>query len=180
MTGTAPSSFGTVDPYEHGVLPVLVMIRNGSKGAVKLDNMKVEYHDQNGGVSMPHQPRMFLTRRSQARLRVLEIPGVTSRKEESARRAGDRDSRLLRQDAPARRVSWMGSSIPAQATGSGSSLYVTSMQEASTGKDLLLLSSAELTKLLCRRRLGLWCSRLWCRGSGFGLGSRWLCRAGSR
>src|SRR4051812_30817790 len=42
----AATAFGKLNPYEHGILPVLVIIRNGSKGTVKLDTMKVEYHDK--------------------------------------------------------------------------------------------------------------------------------------
>ena len=44
--GLAEAAFGKVNPYEHGILPVLVIIRNGSKGSVRLDRMRVEYHDR--------------------------------------------------------------------------------------------------------------------------------------
>jgi hypothetical protein len=39
----AKTAFGKVHPYEHGVLPVLVMIRNDSKRTIRLSNMKPEY-----------------------------------------------------------------------------------------------------------------------------------------
>src|SRR5689334_20641129 len=41
----AEAAFGKVDPYEHGILPVLVMVRNDTKQALRLDSMKVEYRD---------------------------------------------------------------------------------------------------------------------------------------
>jgi hypothetical protein len=39
----ARPAFGKTSPYEHGVLPVLVVIKNDSGQALRLDNMKVEY-----------------------------------------------------------------------------------------------------------------------------------------
>src|ERR1700682_6306034 len=38
-------AFGKLNPYMHGVLPVLVVIQNDSKDAIKLTNMRVEYFD---------------------------------------------------------------------------------------------------------------------------------------
>jgi hypothetical protein len=42
----AKTAFGKVNPYEHGVLPVLMVIQNGSNKAVKLEHMKLEYIDR--------------------------------------------------------------------------------------------------------------------------------------
>jgi len=36
-------AFGKVDPYQYGVLPVLVVIQNDSGASIKLDSLKVEY-----------------------------------------------------------------------------------------------------------------------------------------
>ena len=40
----AKSAFGKVNPYQHGILPVLVIIENGSGSALRL-NMKVQFVD---------------------------------------------------------------------------------------------------------------------------------------
>jgi hypothetical protein len=37
------AAFGKLDPYEHGILPVLVVIQNDGDKAIRLDNLKVEY-----------------------------------------------------------------------------------------------------------------------------------------
>jgi hypothetical protein len=37
------TAFGKLDPYEYGVLPVLVVIQNDSKETVRVDRMKLEY-----------------------------------------------------------------------------------------------------------------------------------------
>jgi hypothetical protein len=39
----AEPAFGKVNPYEYGVLPILVVIRNGGKTAIRADRMKVQY-----------------------------------------------------------------------------------------------------------------------------------------
>src|ERR1017187_173650 len=36
-------AFGKVDPYQYGVLPVLVVIQNDSSASIKLDGLNVEY-----------------------------------------------------------------------------------------------------------------------------------------
>ena len=41
-------AFGKADPYQYGVLPVLVVIQNDSGVAIKLDAMKAEYVGPNG------------------------------------------------------------------------------------------------------------------------------------
>jgi hypothetical protein len=42
----AKPAFGKLNPYEHGVLPVLMVIQNDTKKTVKLDRMKIEYIDR--------------------------------------------------------------------------------------------------------------------------------------
>src|SRR6476659_7594476 len=37
------AAFGKLDPYEYGVLPVLVVIQNDGNEAIRLDRLKVEY-----------------------------------------------------------------------------------------------------------------------------------------
>src|SRR5580704_11803918 len=41
-------AFGKVDPYQYGVLPVLVVIQNDSGVAIKLDGLIAEYVGPNG------------------------------------------------------------------------------------------------------------------------------------
>jgi hypothetical protein len=39
----AHTAFGKANPYESGVLPVLVIIQNDTQQAIRMDNIKVEY-----------------------------------------------------------------------------------------------------------------------------------------
>jgi len=41
-------AFGKLNPYEHGVLPVLVVMQNDSPKAIQLKNMRVEYVGPHG------------------------------------------------------------------------------------------------------------------------------------
>jgi hypothetical protein len=39
----ARTAFGKLNPYEHGVLPVLVVMKNNGKGTVRFDHLQVTY-----------------------------------------------------------------------------------------------------------------------------------------
>jgi len=39
----AKSAFGKLNPYEHGVLPVLVVMKNNGKGTVRFETMEIRY-----------------------------------------------------------------------------------------------------------------------------------------
>src|SRR5437899_8658062 len=41
------AAFGKLDPYEFGVLPVMVVIQNDSDKSIRLDRIKVEYSGPN-------------------------------------------------------------------------------------------------------------------------------------
>ena len=42
------AAFGKLEPYQYGVLPVLVVIQNDGAGSIKLENMKAEFVTQQG------------------------------------------------------------------------------------------------------------------------------------
>lgn len=42
----AAQAFGKLNPYQYGVLPVLLMMRNDSKQTLKLEPMRIEYIDK--------------------------------------------------------------------------------------------------------------------------------------
>ncbi len=44
----AHTAFGKLDPNQHGILPVLVIIQNDTDQALRLDHLAVEYNDANG------------------------------------------------------------------------------------------------------------------------------------
>ncbi len=135
--GLAEAAFGKVNPYEHGILPVLVIIRNDSKGAVRLDRMKVEYHDRDrqSVVATPASEVPFTEAPKRPTFGGPSIPGL-GRKKKSALAAPEIEQR-----------SFAAKMLPPGETAhgffyfrtghrSGASLYITGMQEAATGNDL--------------------------------------------
>src|ERR1700678_2153676 len=42
------AAFGKVNPYQYGILPVLIAIRNDSGQSIKMDGMKAEYESPHG------------------------------------------------------------------------------------------------------------------------------------
>jgi hypothetical protein len=48
--------FGKNNPYQFGVLPVLLVIQNGSQKTIRLDQMRVEYVAPGGGKVQPTPP----------------------------------------------------------------------------------------------------------------------------
>ena len=64
------TAFGKLDPYQYGILPVLVVIQNDSDKAIRLDRLKAEYVG-------PNRDRVDATPAKEVRyLRGAERPGV--------------------------------------------------------------------------------------------------------
>jgi hypothetical protein len=64
------TAFGKLDPYQYGILPVLVVIQNDSDKAIRLDRLKAEYVG-------PNRDRVDATPAKDVRyLRGAERPGV--------------------------------------------------------------------------------------------------------
>lgn len=135
--GMAETAFGKVNPYEHGILPVLVIIRNGSKGAVRLDRMRVEYHDRDKQVvtSIPAGDVPFTEAPKRPTFGGPSIPGL-GRKKKSPLAAPEIEQRAFAAKMLPPRESAYGFVYFRTGHRSGASLYLTGMQEASTGTDL--------------------------------------------
>jgi len=133
-------AFGKVNPYKHGVLPVLVVIQNDSKQAIALDGIRVEFvlpdHDRVDAtpaadvkhISGPTPPDAYPRpappipvhlSRNKNPLGEWEIEGRAF----AARMLAPRDSAS---GFFYFRATWQ----------SGSTLYLTGLREASTGEDL--------------------------------------------
>lgn len=136
--GLAEAAFGKAKPYEHGILPVLVIIRNGSKGAIRLDRMKVEYHDRDKQVVSAIPPGEVAFAGSGPKRPTFggpSIPGL-GRGKKNPLASPEIESR-----------SFAAKMLPPGETAhgffyfrtghrSGANLYLTGLQEAATGNDL--------------------------------------------
>lgn len=132
-------AFGKLEPYQYGILPVLVVIQNDGKDSIKLDRMKAEYVSERGD-RVPATPAKDVRY-----VRGAQRPGIVTGP------AGPVAARMKKNplDNPAIEVHAFSAPLvlPGHSasgflyfqTGlqTGSTIYLTGMTEASTGKELL-------------------------------------------
>jgi hypothetical protein len=133
----AASAFGKMNPYEHGVLPVLVVIRNGSKNTIRLQSMKVEYRDKDRESVDPIPPAEvpFLEPPRRPTFGGPTIPGL-GRKKKNPLAGPEIEIRAFSAKMLPPGESAHGFFYFRTGHRSGSTLYISGLQEASTGKDL--------------------------------------------
>jgi hypothetical protein len=138
----ARTAFGKVNPYKYGILPVLVVIQNDGKQVLRLDSMQVQYtrgdrsrieatppQDVPYTTGGPKQPSVTPTPIP------ARIPGV-GRKKKSPLSVWEIEGRAFaaRMIPPGESAS--GFFYFQTAHRPGSSLYLTGIREAATGKEL--------------------------------------------
>lgn len=135
----AESAFGKSNPYRHGVLPVLVVIRNDSQFVVKLDGWKVEYIDKDREriEPTPAAEVPYLRAPKRPSMQPSPIPGISlGRGKKNPLAAEEIQSRA-----------WAARMVPPGDTAhgffyfrsghrSGAKLYLNGLTNARTGKDL--------------------------------------------
>ena len=131
-------AFGKLDPYQHGVLPVLVVIENASGASIKLDGVRAEYVG-------PNHDRVYATPARDVRyLQGAERPRAVT---------GPGAPQVIRKKNPLDAWEIEGRAFAAQmlppgqtASGffyfqtglqRGATIYLTGMTEAASGKELL-------------------------------------------
>lgn len=134
----AKSAFGKVNPYEHGVLPVLILVQNASKQAIRLSEAKVEYIDRNRDriEPTPASEVPYLNAPKRPTFTPGPIPGIGG---------GRKKSPLAAEEIQVR--AWAAKMLPPGESAHGflyfrtghrpgAKIYITGLQEATTGKEL--------------------------------------------
>jgi hypothetical protein len=129
-------AFGKLDPYQYGVLPVLVVIQNDSGVSIKLDRLRAEYVGPNGDRVMATPARDV--RYLKAPERPIATPGLP----QMIKKKNPLDEWEIEGHAFAAQMLVGGNSAGGFfyfQTGlqRGATIYLTGMTEASSGKDLL-------------------------------------------
>ncbi len=136
---TAPA-FGKVNPYKYGVLPILVVMQNDSKETIALDSLKVSFvlpdHDRIDAtpaadvkyISGPRQPTI-------QRLPIPQAPGHVN-KQKSPLGEWQIEGRAFAARMLTPRDSASGFFYFRATWQSGSTLYLTGLREAASGKEL--------------------------------------------
>ncbi len=133
-------AFGKVNPYKYGILPVLVVIQNDSKQSVALDTLKVSFvlPDHDRVEATPARDVQYISGPSAPNVHVGPIPQapvhISRKKNPLAEWQIEGRAFAARMLAPNDsasgffyfRATWQ----------SGSTLYLTGLREASSGKDL--------------------------------------------
>ncbi len=136
----AKTAFGKVNPYDYGVLPVLVVIQNDSSQTIRLDRLKAEYQG-------PNRERVEATPANQVRyLKPPEKPGIAPGPMGQIKALKNKKNPLAEWAIEGRALS--AQLLPAGQTASGflyfqtglqsgSTLYLSGLTEAQSGKELL-------------------------------------------
>jgi hypothetical protein len=133
----AKSAFGKVNPYEHGVLPVLVIIQNDNKQAIQIGKMQVEYIDRDRSriENTPGSEVQYLKAPKRPNMNPSPIPGLGRGKKNP----------LAAEEIEMR--GWAAKMLPPGESAHGffyfrtghrpgAKLYLTGMEEAASGKEL--------------------------------------------
>ena len=136
----ASTAFGKANPYQYGVLPVLVIIQNDTQQAIRMDNVKVEYVAVDGSriESTPALDVKFVgpgPKRPQPNTGSPIPPGLIKHKKPLA--AWEIEGRAFAARMLPPRESANGFFYFQTRHLPGSKLYLTGLREANSGKELL-------------------------------------------
>ncbi len=134
------TAFGKLNPYKHGVLPVLVLIQNGTGGTLALDRMRVEYitPDRRRVEATPAGDVRYITGPDRPKMVTGPIPGGKPR---LSRKKNPLDVWEIEGRAFSAKM------LPPDETASGffyfqapsrrgATLYLTGIREAASGREL--------------------------------------------
>jgi hypothetical protein len=129
-------AFGKLDPNHEGILPVLVIIQNDTNQAIALDQLKVGFvtvdHDRIDAT--PAADLKYLAGPEQPKVSSSPIPRLTGKKNPLA--AWEIEGRAFSARMLAPKESANGFFYFRAPYRSGSTLYVTGLRDASSGKEL--------------------------------------------
>jgi hypothetical protein len=129
--------FGKLNPNEHGVLPVLLLVENTSQQVIRLEQIRVQYIDATGR-KIDHVPAKdvpYLRGPSRPKIGTNPFPGIGGKKKNPLA-AMEIESRAFAAKMVPPGDAAHGFFYFQVEHRPGAILYVTGLQEASTGKDL--------------------------------------------
>jgi hypothetical protein len=128
------TAFGKLDPYQQGVLPVLVVIQNDGKDTIRLDRLKVEYVGPSGTRVIATPPKDVRYTRGPDRPALGPLGKVRSKK--NPLDAWEIEGRgFAAQMLPAGQTA-SGFFYFQTGLETGATIYISGMSEAKTGKQL--------------------------------------------
>jgi hypothetical protein len=133
----AKTAFGKVNPYEHGILPVLVIVQNNSKKSIRLSGMKPEYISPNRDriEATPASEVKYTKAPKRPSMNPGPIPGIKFSKKNPLTAEEIEGRAFSAQMLPPGEVAH-GFVYFQTGFRRGSSFYLTGVEDASTGQDL--------------------------------------------
>jgi hypothetical protein len=132
----AKTAFGKVNPYEHGVLPVLVVMQNDSKQTIKLDPMQVQFLDGRNKVdATPAAELPYLRSPKRPNMHGTPLPGL-GRKPKNPLAAPEFEQRAFAAKMLPPGESAHGFFYFQTGLRKGDRIYLTGLTEAASGKEL--------------------------------------------
>jgi hypothetical protein len=131
------AAFGKLDPYQYGVLPVLVAIQNDSGVSIRLDAIHAEYVGPNGDRVDATPARDVRYLRPAQRPALVPGPAPIIIKKKNPLDAWEIEGRAFAAQMLAAGQSASGFFYFQTGLQRGATIYITGMKEAQSGKDLL-------------------------------------------
>ena len=133
----AKPAFGKLNPYEHGILPVLVVMHNTTNQVIKLDRMKVQYMraDQSKIDATPAADVQYTRGPDRPNMAPSPLP-IPRRAKKNPLTAWEIEGRSFAAKMLLPGESAHGFFYFQTTHRSGSHLYVTGLREAATGNEL--------------------------------------------
>jgi len=134
----ASQAFGKLNPYQYGILPVLVIMRNDSKETLRLEHMRVEYIDTSREriESTPSGEVKYARAPKRPNMSPGPIPGIRLGGKKNPLAASEIEERAFSAKMLPPGESAYGFIYFQTGHRSGSHVYITGIEQASTGKDL--------------------------------------------
>lgn len=131
-------AFGKLNPNEHGVLPVLVVMQNDSKNVIRLEGLKIEVIDSNKDrwQNIPPQELPYLKPPERPTVKASPIPPIFQRKKKNALTAIELDQRGFAAKMLPPGESASGFFYFQTPNEPGLTLYLTGLRNAATGQEL--------------------------------------------
>ncbi len=135
----AKTAFGKLNPWRYNILPVLVVIRNNSQGAVRLDKMQFEYQlpDHSRADAIPASDVKYSQGPGKPKLTAGPLGGIRVGPGKSPLNVPDIEIRAFsaKMLPPGETASGFVY-FETDVTSAGASLYITGLANAATGKEL--------------------------------------------
>lgn len=136
--GQTRPPFGKLNPNEHGVLPILLVMQNEGKNVIKLEGIKVEYVDAEKRhiESIPAKDLPYLKPPERPTVKANPIPPVFQRKKKNALTAIELDQRSFGAKMLPPGDSATGFFYFQSDHRPGASLYITGLVNGTSGQEM--------------------------------------------